>query len=172
MGSSFSLDCIWLRYQTRPASGESRTPERVLAGSRRRLRRWVVGSARPSPARWLVRSKYGSGERHAGSRSVAGGAYRGHNITYWDTEKASDAGPPWLDPASAALLRDIVATLVREYTDLLAAILYGSIARHDERPLDATNPSDLDVLVIFDTDDEPVTVHWGLCRLTSAWQCA
>lgn len=68
----------------------------------------------------------------------------------------------WLDPASAALVRDIVATLVREYVDLLAVILYGSVAWHDERPVDAPHPSDVDVLVIFDTDDELVTVHWGL----------
>lgn len=86
----------------------------------------------------------------------------GHDVTDQDTNMASDGLPPWLDPASAALLSDIVATLVREYTDLHAVILYGSIARHDERPLDVSNPSDVDMLAIFDTDDELVTVHRGL----------
>jgi predicted nucleotidyltransferase len=86
----------------------------------------------------------------------------GHDLISQSTGRLSDTIPPWLDPASAALVRDIVATLVREYTDLLAVILYGSVARHDERPLDAPHPSDVDVLVVFDTNDELVTVHRGL----------
>lgn len=86
----------------------------------------------------------------------------GHDMTLGSTERECDAIPPWLDPASAALVRDIVAALEASYHDLLAIILYGSIARHDERPLDATNSSDVDILAIFDTDDELVTVHRGL----------
>ena len=86
----------------------------------------------------------------------------GHNVTSRKTERVCDAIPPWLDPASAALLSDIMATLIDGFPDMLAIILYGSVARHDERPLDAPNPSDVDVLAIFDTDDELVTVHRGL----------
>ena len=85
----------------------------------------------------------------------------GHDVTSESTGCLSDAIPPWFDPASAALVRDIVATLVREYVDLLAVILYGSVARRDERPVDAPHPSDVDVLAVFDTDDELVTVHRG-----------
>jgi predicted nucleotidyltransferase len=53
----------------------------------------------------------------------------------------------------------MIATLVRAFPDLLAVILYGSIARHDERPLDDEIPSDVDLLAIFDTDDEHFVVN-------------
>jgi predicted nucleotidyltransferase len=70
--------------------------------------------------------------------------------------------PPWLDAETHALVRDLVETLRNNYPDLLAVVLYGSVARHDERPLDDAHPSDVDLLTIFDTDDEQITVHRGL----------
>jgi predicted nucleotidyltransferase len=73
----------------------------------------------------------------------------------------SDAIPPWLDVETRALLADIVVTLTRARPDTVAAILYGSVARHDERPLDDPPPSDVDVLVVFDSDDERIALHEG-----------
>lgn len=69
--------------------------------------------------------------------------------------------PLWLDRATASLTEDIVKTLVQHRSDLLAVILYGSVARHDERPVDDINPSDVDLLAIFDSDDELFSIHQG-----------
>lgn len=68
---------------------------------------------------------------------------------------------PWLDGATDALVRDLIATLAERHPDLLAIILYGSLARRDERPLSDPRPSDVDLLAVFDTDDEQVAVHQG-----------
>ena len=56
------------------------------------------------------------------------------------------AGPstpliPWLDGATDALMCDLIATLAERHPDLLGIILYGSVARHDERPLSDPRPS-------------------------------
>ncbi len=40
-------------------------------------------------------------------------------------------------------------------------ILYGSVARHEERPLDMPDPSDVDLLAILDSDDPHVDLHQG-----------
>jgi predicted nucleotidyltransferase len=48
----------------------------------------------------------------------------------------------------------MIATLAGQRPDLIAVILYGSLARHDERPADDPSPSDVDLLAVFDTDDE------------------
>jgi predicted nucleotidyltransferase len=58
--------------------------------------------------------------------------------------------PPWLDDEKAALVRAIVATVARQHPALRAVILFGSIARHDERPLTDDEPSDVDLLLLFD----------------------
>jgi predicted nucleotidyltransferase len=57
---------------------------------------------------------------------------------------------PWLDERSAGLVRATIATIARRHPELRAAILYGSVARHDERPLDDTEPSDVDLLLIVE----------------------
>lgn len=57
---------------------------------------------------------------------------------------------PWLDEETAALLRDTVATVARQQPRLRAVILHGSVARHEERPLDDDQPSDVDLLLVFD----------------------
>jgi predicted nucleotidyltransferase len=69
---------------------------------------------------------------------------------------------PWLDTDTGALVDEIVEALARAFPDLLAVILYGSIARHDERPLDDEIPSDVDLLAIFDSDDERITDTRGM----------
>jgi predicted nucleotidyltransferase len=70
--------------------------------------------------------------------------------------------PPWLDAQSSALVQDIIATLAQRYPDLLAIVLFGSVARHDERPLSDPLPSDVDLLAIFDTNEDPVHLPRGL----------
>jgi predicted nucleotidyltransferase len=60
--------------------------------------------------------------------------------------------PAWLDEASSALVEETVRMLIKRHGSiLLAVILFGSVARHEERPLDDSCPSDVDLLAIFDT---------------------
>jgi predicted nucleotidyltransferase len=56
--------------------------------------------------------------------------------------------PSWLDDQTATLVRAITLQLVERHADVLAVILFGSVARHDERPLDAPAPSDVDLLLL------------------------
>lgn len=72
--------------------------------------------------------------------------------------KTTNSIPAWLDSLTRNLIVDIVNTLAEQQPDLLAIILYGSVARHDERPLDA-NPSDVDLLAIFDSEDVLLAVN-------------
>jgi predicted nucleotidyltransferase len=65
--------------------------------------------------------------------------------------------PAWLDEATAALVKETVNLLIKRHADiLLAVILFGSVARHEERPPNDTSPSDVDLLAIFDTTDRLV----------------
>jgi predicted nucleotidyltransferase len=69
--------------------------------------------------------------------------------------------PSWLDSKTRALIKDIIGLLSERHPDLLAVILYGSVARHEERSLGAFNPSDVDLLAVFDSDDPLLDVHQG-----------
>jgi predicted nucleotidyltransferase len=69
--------------------------------------------------------------------------------------------PSWLDSKTRALIKDIIGLLSERHPDLLAVILYGSVARHEERTLGAFNPSDVDLLAVFDSDDPLLDVHQG-----------
>ena len=43
--------------------------------------------------------------------------------------------PAWLDEAMAALVEETVNLLIKRHADILRAlILFGSVARHEERP--------------------------------------
>lgn len=64
-------------------------------------------------------------------------------------DETANTGMPWLDVETAALLRATIATVARGHLTLKAAVLYGSIARHDERPLTDLQPSDVDLLLVF-----------------------
>lgn len=55
----------------------------------------------------------------------------------------------WLDAQTAGYLRRVVALIAQGAPHALAAILFGSVARHEERPLSDRHPSDVDVLVLF-----------------------
>lgn len=70
--------------------------------------------------------------------------------------------PTWLDDATAALVEETVKLLIKRHADiLLAVILFGSVARHEERPPDDAYPSDVDLLAIFDTTDRLVKPYRG-----------
>jgi predicted nucleotidyltransferase len=67
--------------------------------------------------------------------------------------KRSPAIPSWLDTETSRLVEEIVDSLIKRHPDILAIILYGSVARHEERALDDLYPSDVDVLIVVDTDN-------------------
>jgi predicted nucleotidyltransferase len=67
----------------------------------------------------------------------------------------------WLDSETHALIKDVIGLLAERHPDLVAVILYGSVARHEERPLDVPNPSDVDLLAILDSDDPHIALHQG-----------
>ena len=69
--------------------------------------------------------------------------------------------PSWLDDETRALVKDVISELSKRHSDLLAVILYGSVARHEERPLDGPDTSDVDLLAVFDSDDPLLSVHQG-----------
>lgn len=73
-------------------------------------------------------------------------------------QQGLSAIPPWLDKETRDLVRDKINQLVARHANLLAVILYGSIARHEERSLDEPDPSDVDLLVVLDTDDPHVVL--------------
>jgi predicted nucleotidyltransferase len=57
---------------------------------------------------------------------------------------------PWLDQETAAGVVDIVQSVAGQHPEALAVILFGSVARHEERPIDDSEPSDVDLLVVVD----------------------
>ena len=57
---------------------------------------------------------------------------------------------PWLDQETAAGVVDIVQSVAEQHPEALALILFGSVARREERPLDGPEPSDVDLLVLVD----------------------
>ena len=59
---------------------------------------------------------------------------------------------PWLDQKTSALVAAIVAVVAAEHPEVQAAILFGSAARHEERPLDDLHPSDVDMLLLVTPD--------------------
>jgi predicted nucleotidyltransferase len=72
--------------------------------------------------------------------------------------------PPiwWLDPQSAAGVADIAHSLALHHPEVQAVILFGSVARREEHPLEDPEPSDIDLLVVLDAD----TVEPGTERLS------
>src|SRR5262249_32400504 len=60
----------------------------------------------------------------------------------------------WLDDDTGELVQASVATVARRHKDLRAALLFGSVARGEERPLEDAEPSDVDLLLVFDLEPE------------------
>ena len=69
--------------------------------------------------------------------------------------------PSWLDEQTRALIKEIIDLFILHHPDVLAVVLYGSVARHEERPLTEPDPSDVDLLIVLDCDDPSVSVHRG-----------
>ncbi len=62
--------------------------------------------------------------------------------------------PTHLDQQSRLLLEETVRLLIERQHDILrAVILFGSVARGEERPLADVQPSDVDVLAIFEAGE-------------------
>lgn len=59
------------------------------------------------------------------------------------------------------LVKDIIGTLAKRHAKLLAIVLYGSVARHEERSLDDPDPSAVDLLAILDSDDPHIVLREG-----------
>ena len=57
---------------------------------------------------------------------------------------------PWLDGGTASLLTAIAADLATAHPEVSALILFGSVARHEERPISHRRPSDVDLLALVD----------------------
>jgi predicted nucleotidyltransferase len=63
--------------------------------------------------------------------------------------KEPDMQLSWIESPTLLHLEDYIETLTNQNDDLLAIILYGSAARKALRPLTASDPSDIDILLIF-----------------------
>jgi predicted nucleotidyltransferase len=57
---------------------------------------------------------------------------------------------PWLDPATNTAVREIIRALAQDHPEAQAVILFGSVARREERSLDDPEPSDVDLLLLLD----------------------
>jgi predicted nucleotidyltransferase len=56
----------------------------------------------------------------------------------------------WLDEETAAAVVDITRSVAESHPEVQAVILFGSVARREERPLDDPQPSDVDLLLVLD----------------------
>src|SRR5262249_19400869 len=104
--------------------------------------------------------------RGRGAAHLAGDPHVGTQLTDQTDQTTHDSGwhdalpapevptIPWLDPATAAGVVDIVQSLATAHLEAYAGIPFGSGARREERPLDDPEPSDVDLLLLLDV---PVT---------------
>ncbi len=75
---------------------------------------------------------------------------------------------PWLDAVTSAAVVDIAQSLILHHPEVQAIILFGSVARREERPLSDPNTSDVDLMLILDA----TVVDPGANRLTHQQQLA
>ena len=61
---------------------------------------------------------------------------------------------PWLDKGTAELLTAIAADLANGHPEVVALILFGSVARHEQRCITHRWPSDVDLLALVDSGME------------------
>ena len=71
-------------------------------------------------------------------------------IRHGERVVAVGAVPRRIDPETAALLKATMMALRCE-PEIYALILFGSVARNEERPVTDSEPSDVDVLVLIDS---------------------
>ncbi len=68
--------------------------------------------------------------------------------------------PSWLEPETSAYVKNIIDALASRHADLIQSIiLYGSIARHDERPIDDPHPNYVDLLVVWKSNERDDTAE-------------
>lgn len=83
----------------------------------------------------------------------------------------------WLDPQTAGYLRRVVTLTARQSPHVLAVILFGSVARREERPLTDRHPSDVDVLALFTpvgdqdalTSEQHMALSWAVVHAYEAY---
>ncbi len=68
---------------------------------------------------------------------------------------------PWLDNGTASLLTAISVDLANAHPEVMALILFGSVARHEERPISHRRPSDVDLLVLVDASSSSDPLSLG-----------
>jgi predicted nucleotidyltransferase len=74
----------------------------------------------------------------------------------------------WFDRETALDVVDITESVARHHPEVQAIILFGSVARREQRPLDDPEPSDVDLLLIVD----PSALDPRSERLTNAQDLA
>ena len=75
---------------------------------------------------------------------------------------------PWLDEQTLVLVAAIIAAVAAEHPAVQAVILFGSLARHEERPLDDPHPSDVDLLLLVTPD--PVRQRLPYAQQLALWR--
>jgi predicted nucleotidyltransferase len=96
------------------------------------------------------------------------------NDTTIDTDITSTDGRAavrpisWLDAETAASVIDITQSVAENHPEVRAVILFGSVARREERPVDDPQPSDVDLLLVLDA----ATLDPTATRLTYEQQLA
>lgn len=75
---------------------------------------------------------------------------------------------PWLDEQTLVLLAAIIAAVAAEHPAVQAVILFGSVVRHEERPLDDPYPSDVDLLLLVTPD--PVRQRLPYAQQFALWR--
>lgn len=69
-----------------------------------------------------------------------------------------------LDARTSGLIRAIIDEVAARHSEFRAAILYGSVARGEERPLTDPVPSDVDLLLLFDVEPGQADIPYPLYR--------
>ena len=75
---------------------------------------------------------------------------------------------PWLDRQTSDLVAAIVAVAAAKHPEVQAAILFGSMARHEERLLDDPHASDVDLLLLVTPD--PVRQRLPYAQQLALWE--
>ena len=75
---------------------------------------------------------------------------------------------PWLDEQTSELVAAIIAAVAVKHLAVQAVILFGSVARHEERPLDDPQPSDVDLLLLVTPD--PVRQRLPYAQQLALWR--
>ena len=75
---------------------------------------------------------------------------------------------PWLDEQTLMLVAAIIAAVAAEHAAVQAVILFGSVARHEERLLDDPYPSDVDLILLVTPD--PVRQRLPYAQQLALWR--